>query len=407
LPRWQVAHRWSGPHQKSIWETSNFPVTFQSPYLRIWYANVLTFSLGLSPQNSSTPDNIRLAYRKLTDTLSAVTGAQAAAISTNVPLMGDDSEIPLWVAGRPRPTAQSDMIWAQMYVTSPDYLAAMGIPLLKGRYFTNQDTKDSQGVVVIDDVMARGLFPGEDPIGKSVGIADTTGNLGNGLNRPLEIVGVVGHVKHWGLDSDDTAKIRYEIYFPFVQIPDQFMSGLSQGMMLLVRTNVDPLSTVTSVKQRIADAGGGDEPAYGFETMAQVVHDSFADRRFSMMLLGVFAALALVLACIGIYGVVAYTASQRIREIGIRMALGAGHIEVLRLVVGQGLTLILSGIAAGLVAAVGLTRLMTSMLFGVRPTDFLTFAAVSVLLALVAVLASYIPAHRAAKVDPMTALRYE
>jgi predicted permease len=297
------------------------------------------------------------------------------------------------------------MIWAQMYITGPGYLKAMRIPLLKGRYFTDQDTKDSQGVVVIDDVVAQGLFPGEDPIGKSVGIADTSGKMGAGLNKPLEIVGVVGHVKHWGLDSDDSAKIRYEIYFPFVQIPDQFMAVLTQGMTLLVRTSVDPLSMVPTIKQRVADAGGGDQPAYGFQTMQQMVSDSFADRRFAMLLLGVFAGLALLLASIGIYGVISYTAGQRTHEIGIRMALGADRADVLKLVVRQGLTLILLGIGAGFLAAVGLTHLMASMLYGVRSTDILTFAGMSVLLGVVALLASYIPARRATKVDPVVALR--
>lgn len=384
---------------KTIWRLSRVDPGFDP-------RNLLTFSIGLSPDNSSTPDKIRLAYKKLTDGIESLPGAQAAAVGTNIPLTGDDSEAPLWVSGRPRPTAQSDMIWAQMYITSPGYLKAMGIPLLKGRYFIDQDTKDSQGVVVIDEVMAQGLFPGEDPIGKSVGLADTTGEMGHGLNKPLEIVGVVGHVKHWGLDSDDSAKIRYEFYMPYVQIPDQFMAGMATGMTLMVRTSVDPLSTVAAAKQRVAEAGG-DQPAYDFQTMQQVVSDSFAGRRFAMLLLGVFAGLALLLAAVGIYGVISYTASQRTHEIGIRMALGAGRAEVLKLVVGQGLTLILSGIGAGLLASFGLTRLMASMLFGVRPTDLLTFAGVSVLLGAVAVLASYIPARRATNVDPMVALRYE
>ncbi|HEV2349112.1 MAG TPA: ABC transporter permease [Terriglobia bacterium] len=369
--------------------------------------HLLMFSVGLSPDNSSTPDKIRLAYKKLTDGMESLPGAQGVTIGNNIPLAGDDNEIPLWVSGRPRPATQSDMAWAQMYVTGPGYLKAMGIPLLKGRYFADGDTKDSQGVVVIDDVMAQGLFPGQDPIGKSVAIADLSGNMGNGLNQPLEIVGVVGHVKHWGLDSDDTAKIRYEIYFPFVQIPDQLTAGLTQGMTLLVRTSVDPLSMVPAVKQRVTQAGGGDEPTYDFQTMQQVVSQSFADRRFSMLLLGVFAALALVLAAVGIYGVISYTANQRTHEIGIRMALGASSGHVLKLIVGQGLTLVVAGIGVGLLAAFGLTRLMAGMLYGVRPTDLVTFAAVPFVLAAVALVACYIPARRAAKVDPMVALRYE
>ncbi|HLY62319.1 MAG TPA: ABC transporter permease [Terriglobia bacterium] len=384
---------------KTVWRLSKVDPGFDPRHL-------LTFSIGLSPANSSTPDNIRSAYKKLTDGFDGLPGAQAAAMGTNIPLSGDDSEVPLWVSGRPRPTNQSDMIWAQMYVTSPGYLKAMDIPLVKGRYFADQDSKESQAVVVIDDVMAQGLFPGEDPVGKSVGIADLNGDMGNGLNKPLEIIGVVGHVKHWGLDSDDSAKIRYEIYFPFVQIPDQFMAGMTQGNTLLVRTTVDPLSIVPAVKQRVAEAGG-DQPTYDFQTMQHTISNSFADRRFAMLLLGVFAGLALLLASVGTYGVISYTAGQRTHEIGIRMALGARTGDVLRLVVGQGLTLVLAGIGVGLVAALGLTRLMAGMLYGVRPTDLATFAAVSFVLGAVALLACYIPARRATKVDPMVALRYE
>ncbi len=368
--------------------------------------NLLTFSVGLSPANRSTPDQIRVAYHRLIEQIQNLPGVQAAAVADDVPLTGNDSELPLWVSGRPRPTSQSDMLWALMYPTSPNYLHAMRIPLLKGRFFNEQDTKDSAGVVVIDEVMAKGLFPGEDPIGKSVGIADPSGEMGPGLNQPLEIVGVVGHVKHWGLDSDASSKIRYQLYMPYVQIPDQFMRSMGSGLTLLVRTSVDPLSIVPAVRSRVAEAGS-DQPVYDVNTMLQIVTDSIADRRFSMLLLGVFASLALLLASVGIYGVISYTASQRTHEIGIRMALGAGRTDVLKLIVGQGLTLVLTGIGLGLAAAFGLTRLMAGMLYGVHPTDLVTFGVVSLLLAGVALLASYIPARRATKVDPMVALRYE
>ena len=368
--------------------------------------NLLTFSVSLSPANRSTPDKVRAAYQQLTEQIRQLPGVQAAAVGDDVPLTGDDSEIPLWVGGRPRPTAQSDFPWALLYTTGPDYLRAMGIPLLKGRFFTDGDTKNSAGVVVIDEVMAKSLFPGEDPIGKNVGIADTSGDTGMGLNRPLEIIGVVGHVKHWGLDSDDTAKIRSELYLPYVQIPDQLMTGLGGGLTVLVRTQVDPLSMVTAVNNKVSEVDS-DQPSYDVETMQQYISDSVAGRRFTMILLGLFAVLALMLASVGIYGVISFTASQRIHEIGIRMALGASSGHVLQLIVGQGLTLVLPGIGLGLFAAFGLTRLMAGMLYGVRPTDLITFSAVSLGLAAVALLACYIPARRATKVDPIVALRYE
>jgi ABC-type antimicrobial peptide transport system permease subunit len=227
-----------------------------------------------------------------------------------------------------------------------------------------------------------------------------------GFNEPLQIVGVVGHVKHWGLESDAAAKIRYQLYLPYVQIPNQFMTGFASGVTLMVRTTVAPLGMVTAVRRRVAEAGR-DQPVYNVQSMRQIVSDSMADRRFSMLLLGTFAGLALVLASLGIYGVISYTASQRVHEIGIRMTLGARRTDVLRLVVGQGLLLTLLGMGAGLIAAFGLTRLMSNMLYWVRPSDLMTFAVVSGVLAGVAVLASYVPARRAAKVDPAVALRYE
>ena len=388
---------------KTMWRLSQVNPGFNPQGL-------LTLQVGLSPENISTADNIRLAYKRIVHGIETLPGVEAAAVATDVPLTGDDSELPLWVSGRPRPTSQSDMLWALWYPTSPGYLRAMGIPLLRGRYFTDQDTKDSAGVVVIDEVMAKGLFPGEDPIGKNIGIADTSGEMGNGLNKPLEIVGVVGHVKHWGLDSDATAKLRYELYMPFVQIPDQIMKAfLGTGMVMMVRTTVDPLSTIATVRRRIAEQGGGDQPVYNVQTMQQIVSDSVAGRRFSMLLLGIFAALALVLASVGIYGVISYMVGQRTHEIGIRVALGAERRDVLRLVLGQGARMMLLGVGAGLLASLGLTRLLAkySMLFGVSARDPLTFAGVAVLLSLVALAACFLPAMRAMKVDPVVALRYE
>jgi len=383
---------------KTMWRLNRADPGFDPRHL-------LTFSIGLSPVNTSSPDRIRLAYKQLTEAIQSLPGVEAAAVADDVPLSGDDTELPFWVIGRPRPSTQSEMLEALMYCTGPGYLRAMGIPLLRGRFFTDQDTKDSTGVVVIDEVMAKGLFPGEDALGKSIAFADMTGEV-PGFNKPLKIVGVVGHVKHWGLDSDASAKIRYQLYLPYLQLGDQFMTAFSSGVTLMVRTTVDPLSMVTAVRRQVVEAGR-DQPVYNVQSMQQIVSDSVADRRFSMFLLGIFAVLALVLASVGVYGVISYTAGQRTHEIGIRMALGAGRADVLRLVVGQGLALVLIGVGAGLAAALGLTRLMSGMLYGVRPTDLLTFAVVSLVLAGAAVLASYLPARRAAEVDPVVALRYE
>jgi predicted permease len=367
--------------------------------------NLLTFSVGLSPANRASADRIRTAYRQLVEDIRTLPGVQAAGLGDDVPLSGNDSELPFWVSGRPRPSSQSDMLWALDYDVTPGYLRAMGIPLLRGRFVSDEDIKGSAAVMVIDEMMAKGLFPNQDPVGQSIRIAVPEG-FGPGLDGPIEIVGVVGHVKHFGLDSDASSKIQYQIYLPFLQLPDQIMPLAVSGMTMMVRTTGDPLSLASAVRRRVSESNG-EQPVFDVQTMGQIVSDSVAGRRFSMLLLGIFACLALVLATVGIYGVISYTATQRTHEIGIRMALGAERTDVLRLVVGQGLRLSLIGIGAGLAAALGLTRLMSSMLYGVRPTDLVTFAAVSLLLASVAVLASYVPARRATRVDPIIALRYE
>jgi len=383
---------------KTMWQLSRVKPGFNP-------RNMLTFSVGLSPANRATPDRIRTAYRQLVEDIRILPGVQAAGMVDDVPLTGSDSELPFWVSGRPRPTSQSEMLWALNYDVTPGYLRAMDVPLLRGRFISDADVKGSVPVVVIDEMMAKGLFPQQDPVGQSIRIAVPEG-FGPGLDAPLEIVGVVGHVKHFGLDTDAASKVQYQVYLPYEQLPDQIMPSVAMGMTVMVRTTVDPQSLVSAVRRRVLERDR-DQPVFGIETMEQIVSESVAGRRFSMLLLGVFAALALMLASVGIYGVISYTATQRTHEIGIRMALGAKRVDVLRLVVGQGLRLALIGIGAGLAAALGLTRLMSSMLYGVRPTDLVTFAAVSLLLAGVAVLASYVPARRAMRVDPIIALRYE
>jgi len=366
---------------------------------------MLTFSVGLSPTNRSNADRIRNAYRDITQSILSLPGVQAAGFVDDVPLTGNDSELPFWVSGRPRPSSQSEMLWALLYDVTPGYLRAMDIPLLRGRFVNDADTKGSAPVMVIDEMMAKGLFPNQDPIGQSIRIAVPEG-FGPGLDGPIEIVGVVGHVKHFGLDSDASSKIQYQLYLPLTQLPDQILPLAAQGMTMMVRTSVDPLSLVSAVRRRVSERDA-DQPVFDVQTMEKIISDSVAGRRFSMLLLGVFAGLALVLASVGVYGVISYTATPRTQEIGIRMALGAKRMDVLRVVVGQGLRLSLIGIGIGLAAALGLTRLMSSMLYGVRPTDVVTFVAVSLLLAGVAILASYVPARRAMKVDPIVALRYE
>jgi ABC-type antimicrobial peptide transport system permease subunit len=237
-------------------------------------------------------------------------------------------------------------------------------------------------------------------------VADLSGALGPEISIPMVIVGIVGHVNHWGLDSDATARVRSELYLPLSQIPDQFMKDMAASSVFVVRTGADPLAALPAVRAAVLETGN-DQPIYGVRTMEQIVSASIAGRRFSMLLLGIFAGLALLLAAVGIYGVISYTVAQRTREIGIRMALGAGQRDVLRIVIAQGMLPVLVGLATGLAASFGLTRLMAGMLYGVNAGDPLTLAGVALVLAAVAMVATLVPARRATRVAPLVALRYE
>lgn len=368
--------------------------------------HVLTFSVGLSPANASSSDRILQTFEQTVARIQSVPGVKSAGVSALIPLSGSDTEIPFYVNGRPRPTSQGDMSWALLYATDPGYLKAMDIPLLRGRYIGPEDMHRGSHVAVIDEVMARTFFPQEDPLGQSIVVADLSGTLGPEASMPMEIVGIVGHVSHWGLDSDATARVRSELYLPLSQIPDQFMKGMAGSSVFVARTGADPLAMLAAVRGAVLEAGN-DQPVYGVRTMDQIVSASIADRRFSMLLLGIFAGLALLLAAVGIYGVISYTVAQRTREIGIRMALGAGQADVLKGVVAQGMLPVLAGLAIGLAASFGLTRLMAGMLYGVNAGDPVTLIGVALVLAAVALSATLVPARRATRVAPVVALRYE
>jgi predicted permease len=357
--------------------------------------HVLTTAVALSPSVVTSPADIRLAYQQLLDRVSGIPGVQSAAITSLVPLSGD-SEIPFWLGKGPQPP-QDQMASTLIYIATPGYLRAMGIPLKEGRFFTDHDTLASPLVVVVDEVMAEHLFPGQDALGKQFNLM---------VIGPVQIVGVVGHVKHWGLDSDDTAKIRNEIYFPFLQVPDKFMSEAVAGLTLVLRSGPDPLSLVSAVRAQVAGPTE-DQPIFDVASMEQIISDSLTERRFAMLLLIIFASTALVLAAVGIYGVMSYAVSRRTHELGVRIALGAPRGEILRLVVRDGMAMAAAGAAVGLAGALGLTRFLASLLYGVRPADPLTLAAVLLLFGGIAVLACYIPAWRATRVDPLVALRYE
>ncbi len=359
--------------------------------------NVLTFDLSF-PSAISSPDAIRATWRQIQGRLDAVPGIKASSLSAGAVPLGNNSVLPFWLEGQPKPSSQAGMKMTVFYLIQPDYLQVMGIPLKRGRFLTPQDREHSPLVVVIDDKFARLAFGTQDPIGKRVNF--------DILNITAEIVGVVGHVKQWGLDTDSTSPSQAQCYLQLSQFPDKLMSLVATGIGVAVRTAGSPLAQVSSIRHALGQVNSH-MVLYNAETMDGIISASLAARRFSMILLGIFAALALVMSCVGIYGVNSYLAGQRTHEIGIRIALGAERRDVLRLVLGEGVKMALVGVATGLVAALGLTRLMASMLFGVTAHDPLSFAVVAGVLILVALAACYIPARRATKVDPMVALRYE
>jgi predicted permease len=365
--------------------------------------NVLTFGFSLPPSMAkASPAAIRAAFRDVDATLASTPGIQSASMSWGAfPLSGDDEWL-FWLDGHPRPTTRNEMNWTLEYVVDPDYLKIMETPLRSGRFFTAQDDEHSAPVVVLDEVFAHKYFPNEDPVGKRLFIEAG----GPEQTKQAEIIGVVAHVKQWGLVSDDTESLRAQLYFPFMQLSDSTMSLAPFGMRGVVRTEGPAAGAFDAIRKSVQKANN-QQVVYGVQTMDELVALSTATQRFSAILLGCFAGVALLLSSIGIYGVISYLAGQRTHEIGIRMALGAQQREVLLLVLGEAFKMAAIGVAIGLAAAFGLTRLMASLLYGVSATDPLTFAGVAVLLVIVALAACYIPARRAMRVDPIVALRYE
>jgi predicted permease len=361
--------------------------------------NVLTFGLTLPTSTfHANADTVRAALRQSDEAMESAPGVQAVSLSWGAfPMSGDDEEL-FWNAGQPKPTSEDDMNWALSYVVEPDYLRVMGISLERGRFFTAADDQHAPDVAVIDEVFARKFFANENPIGKRLRTMQHEGEV--------EIVGVVSHVNQWGLDSDSTNSLRAQMYTPYMQLAEDAIQLAASGTSVAIRYSGSANPVFDSVRHTLQQANS-ENIVYSAQTMNEVIADSLAARRFSMEILGVFAALALLLSSVGIYGVISYGVGQRTQEIGIRLALGAQRGDVLRLVLGQAARMTLIGVAIGLGAAFGLTRLMNTMLFGVSATDPLTFGGVALLLALVALAAAYIPARRATRVDPMVALRYE
>jgi len=361
--------------------------------------NVLTVGVSLPPQMMTAPaDAVRNAFLELNEKVGSVPGVQAVSQSWGALPMGGDDEQTFWLEGENKPASENDMKWAIDYIVEPGYLNAMGLRLKGGRFFDPRDDQHAPRVIVVDDVFAKTYFPGQDVIGKRI--------RSNNFQGTAEIVGVVAHVRQWGLDLDDTEKLRAQMYLPCAQMSDAFVGMTPSGSTMIVRSQSErpvTLETIRAAVQQISNQ----HILFSPQTMREIISDSLARRRFMMVLLGVFAASALLLAIIGIYGVLSYIVGLRTHEIGVRIALGARRGDILRLILGGAGALTAVGVTLGLVAAFGLTRLMGSLLYGVEPLDPVTFAIVPGLVIAVTLLASYIPARRAATVDPMSALRSE
>jgi predicted permease len=350
---------------------------------------VLTLELTMMGRKYADTERALETYRLLWERLRRLPGVIAAGGVSSLPLSQMMAWGPITVEGRV-PVAGEKFINVDMRMVGGDYFHAMEIPLLQGRLFTTQDTRQSQRVALIDAHMAAQLWPGQSPLGKRVRIA-----LADSTSPWITIVGVVGRIKQDALDTES----RMAMYFPHPQYP-------TRGMNVVLRSDVDSDGLAAAVRKEIRDLDA-DLPVYGVRTMSHRLEESLARRRFAMLLLTLFACLALGLAALGVYGVMAYLVSQGSRELGIRMALGATPGGILAMVVRHGLAVALTGIVVGLAAAFALTRLMRTLLFGTEAADPLTFAAIALLLGAIALVASYVPARRAARIDPMISLRSE
>jgi putative ABC transport system permease protein len=349
---------------------------------------VLTVAVARLPERRY-PDPAHQAafYDRVLEALAALPGVTTAAAANPVPVMGDDLIFSIEVEGQP-PRPPDQAVSANWYSVSPGYFEAMRIPVVRGRAFASSDSASAPRVAVINEAFARRIFPGEDPMGRRL-------RMGIDSDVAREIVGIVGDVRHYGLEQG----VTMQMYEPNRQRP-------TAGAAFLLRTGSDPAALAGAARRAILSIDP-ELPVTQTRTLAALLADTTAQRRFTLLLLLIFAGTALVLAAVGIYGVVAYTVSQRTHEIGVRMALGAERRAILGLVLRQGMTMVLAGVAAGLGGALLLARLVRAMLFGVGAADPATYAATVALLSLVAFAATYLPALRATRVEPTAALRCE
>ncbi len=360
--------------------------------------HALTFSLSMPATSNATIAGTRERLRAFDAKMRGIPGVESVSVTLGSRPMIHNSTEAFWIEGQPKPANINEMDQALFYLAEAGFQKAMGITMLRGRFLTSADDERAVAAIVIDDVFARMFFPGQNPIGKRIHLA--------GFGVEAEIVGVAGHVKQWGLDSDGSSAIQAQFYYPFMQLPAKLFPVGATVVAVVLRTEGDPAAMAGPVRRAVHEIDGRDV-IYNVQTMDEVVSNSFAPRRLAMILLSGFAGVALMLACVGIYGAISYLVSQRTQEIGVRVALGAQRGDVLRLVLGHGTAMALAGIGIGIAGALGLTRFLEHQIFGVSAHDPLTFSAVALLLMVVALGACYVPARRALRVDPIVALRYE
>jgi len=362
--------------------------------------NVLTARMALPAGALADPAAIRVAWQQVLDGARRVPGVEAVTMVDTVPMRRGNNQIGYWTTpgpgGGPPPENQLPLTMATS--VTPDYLKVMGIPLHQGRFFDDHDRMNSQRVVVIDDVMAKEAFGRQDPLGRHVWIG-----LGS---EPWRVVGVVGHVRYWGPAGDDQARVRSQVYYPFAQVPNRYLRRWSELMSIAVRTGVEPMGVLQTLRREVRGATG-DQVLYEVRTLEEIARATLERQRFLLLLFGIFAGLALLLACVGIYGVLAYLIGQRVPEIGVRVALGATAGDVMRLVLKQSLAMIAVGVAVGATAAWAAGRGLERLVEGMRSSDPATFAVMVSVLVAAGLFASFLPARRASRIDPVKALRQE
>jgi predicted permease len=358
--------------------------------------NVLSSRMALSPALLDDPARLRAAWQEVIDRGRRVPGVRAIAMVDTVPMREGNNQLGYWTS-LPEPQRMEKPLALANSVT-PDYLDVMGIPLRRGRFFDDGDRLGRERVVVIDEVMARRAFGDQDPIGKRIWT--------DLVREPLVVVGVVGHVRHWGLAADDQAVVRDQFYYPFAQVPDTLVRRWSELMSIAVRTEIEPLGLVETLRHELRGPGS-DQVLYETHTLEELAGATLAEHRFLVVLFVAFAALALVLACIGIYGVLAYLTSQRVPEFGIRIALGGTARDLARLVLGQSARMIALGGIIGTGAAYAAGRLLQRSVEGMSGMELSTFMAMTTVLVAAAFLSSFVPARRATRIDPLMALRAE